>query len=159
LGGGDDCDQLWFYGVEEALVEALERGIVADGDQGTPMKRAARTCDLPPPMKLLPFHWPDWRVQGARPDEGGDFAPVEAAEFGQFGDQGAGDGRPDSGHGGEQVLVLPPGRRAAHRLVDVGLEAGELLLQRGEQTAMLFCRRFSIRRFWRWRSATIIWTI
>jgi hypothetical protein len=66
LGGGDDCDQLWFYGVEEALVEALERGIVADGDQGTPMKRAARTCDLPPPMKLLPFHWPDWRVQGTR---------------------------------------------------------------------------------------------
>jgi len=22
---------------------------------------------LPPPMKLLPFHWPDWRVHGARP--------------------------------------------------------------------------------------------
>ena len=32
-GDGDDCDQLWFSGVEEALMEALERGIVAGGDQ------------------------------------------------------------------------------------------------------------------------------
>ena len=29
------------------------------------MKRAARTAALPPPMKLLPFHFPDWRVKGA----------------------------------------------------------------------------------------------
>ena len=85
----------------------------------------------------MPFHWPDWRVRGEA-DQGGDFAPVEAAEFGQFGDQGAGDGRPDAGHGGDEVLFLPPGRRAAHRLVDVGLEAGELLLQRGEQTGDAF---------------------
>jgi hypothetical protein len=28
-----------------------------------PMKSAARTLALPPPMKLLPRHWPDWRVQ------------------------------------------------------------------------------------------------
>src|SRR5215475_3796532 len=32
-----------------------------------PMNRAVRTLALPPPMKLLPRHWPDWRVKGARP--------------------------------------------------------------------------------------------
>ena len=32
-----------------------------------PMKRAVRTAVRPPPMKLLPRHWPDWRVNGARP--------------------------------------------------------------------------------------------
>jgi hypothetical protein len=46
-GDGDDCDQLWFSGVER---RAATRA---------PMKRAARTCVLPPPMKLLPFHCPD----------------------------------------------------------------------------------------------------
>src|SRR6516225_701559 len=32
-----------------------------------PMNRTLRTLVLPPPMKLLPRHWPDWRVKGARP--------------------------------------------------------------------------------------------
>src|SRR5215831_3971492 len=31
------------------------------------MNRALRTLVLPPPMKLLPRHWPDWRAKGARP--------------------------------------------------------------------------------------------
>jgi hypothetical protein len=57
-GDGDDCDQLWFTGVEEALMEAPERGIVAGGDQSA-HEEGARTCVLPPPMKLLPFHCSD----------------------------------------------------------------------------------------------------
>lgn len=32
-----------------------------------PMNRTRRTLDRPPPMKLLPRHWPDCRVHGARP--------------------------------------------------------------------------------------------
>ncbi len=32
-----------------------------------PMNRAALTAALPPPMKLLPRHWPDWRAKGANP--------------------------------------------------------------------------------------------
>ena len=55
------------------------------------------------------------------------------AEFGQLGKQGSGNGLADAGNRGQQLLLLAPGRRAAHGLVDVGLEAGELLLQRGEQ--------------------------
>src|SRR5262249_17241375 len=29
-----------------------------------PMNRAVRTLALPPPMKLLPRHWPDWLAMG-----------------------------------------------------------------------------------------------
>ena len=36
------------------------------GDHGTE-NRQARIAALPPTMKLLPRHWPDWRVNGARP--------------------------------------------------------------------------------------------
>ena len=32
-----------------------------------PMNNTLRTLHRPPPMKLLPRHFPDWRVQGARP--------------------------------------------------------------------------------------------
>src|SRR5215813_15021926 len=32
-----------------------------------PINRAVRTLALPPPMKLLPRHWPDCRAKGARP--------------------------------------------------------------------------------------------
>lgn len=32
-----------------------------------PTNRQARIAALPPAMKLLPRHWPDWRVNGARP--------------------------------------------------------------------------------------------
>ena len=63
---GDQGDHFLFPGGDEALVENLERAIVLDRHQG-PMKRALRTPARPPPMKLLPLHWPDWRVHGARP--------------------------------------------------------------------------------------------
>src|SRR5262249_14858258 len=53
-------------------------------------------------------------------------ACIKLAEFGQLGDEGARDGWPYAGHRGEQVFLLAPGRRAAHGIVDVGVEAGEL---------------------------------
>ena len=90
-----------------------------------PKYRAVRTLARPPPMKLLPRQRPDWRVQGASPGEGGDGAPVEGAELGQLGDKSAGDDGADTGHGGEEVLLLAPGRRAPHGSVDVAVEAVE----------------------------------
>jgi hypothetical protein len=151
-GDGDDCDQLWFSGVEEALMEAPERGVVAGGDQSAHEEGGAH---LRPAAADEAFAFPlsGLTRPGREPDEACDFAPVEPAEFGQFGDQGAGDGRPDAGHGGEQVLFLPPGRRAAHRFVDVGLEAGELLLQRGEQTGDWYSKLDRCRPPLRWASS------
>ena len=96
------------------------------------MNRAARTL-RPPPMKLLPRHWPDWRVKGARPARAAICLAVERPEFGQFGHQCARDGWPDAGRGGEQVLLVTPGRRASHGVVDIGVDARQLLFQRLEQ--------------------------
>src|SRR5215212_8841885 len=70
-GDGDVGDKLGFAGLEEALTEGAQHRVVARCDHGghdmAAMKRAVRTAGLPPPVKLLPRHCPDWRVQGARP--------------------------------------------------------------------------------------------
>ena len=89
-----------------------------------PMNNALRTAVRPPPMKLLPRHWPDWRVNGATPTKAAILLAVEPAQFGQFGDQRAGNDRADARHRGQQVFLVPPGWRAAHGVVDVGIDAG-----------------------------------
>jgi len=47
-----------------------------------PMKMAARTAVRPPPMKLLPRHLPDWRVNGARPTRAVILLVAELPELG-----------------------------------------------------------------------------
>ena len=73
-----------------------------------PMNSAVRTVVRPPPMKLLPRHWPDWRVKGARPARARYLPAVDSAELGQLRNQGARDGGADAGHAGQQVLLLSP---------------------------------------------------
>ena len=97
-----------------------------------PMNSAVRTDARPPPMKLLPFHWPDWRVKGARPASAAICLRLERAKFRQVGDERARDDRPNAGHGGQQVLLLAPGRRTAHAIADLGVEFGEFLLQHAD---------------------------
>ena len=124
------------------------------------MNRAPRTDLRPPPMKLLPRHWPDWRVQGARPARAATLAAIERAEFRQLGDQRAGDDGPDAGNGGEQILLLAP-RPASHahdrRSRCRARPAPSPCALRSR--AMLFCKRLSVRRRSRWPSAAIISTI
>jgi hypothetical protein len=96
------------------------------------MNSAARTQGLPPPMKLLPFHWPDCRVQGASEAERRDLLAAERAEFRQLGDQRARDDRSDAWHRDEQIFLRAPPfgglrRRAAHRIVNALIERRELL--------------------------------
>ena len=133
MGDGDDCDQaLVFRRRVSALMEAPERGIVAGGDQSAHEEGGAH---LHPPAADEAFAFPlsGLARPGGEADEGGDFAPVEAAEFGQFGDQGAGDGRPRrrARRRAGPLSSRQAGEPRAPGLVDVGLEAGELLLQRG----------------------------
>src|SRR5262245_7981656 len=91
------------------------------------MNRALRTLALPPPMKLFPRHWPDWRAKGARPTSG--------SKFRQLGNQGPRDCRADGGYRGQQVLLLTPGWRAAHGIVNVRIDARELTLERLHEPA------------------------
>src|SRR5215213_6003267 len=92
-------------------------------------KRTVRTVARPPPMKLLPRHRPDCRVKGARPASAAILAPLEAAELGQLGQEGAGDDRPDAGHRDEEILFLAPQRRSAHLIADLLVELGKLGLE------------------------------
>jgi hypothetical protein len=85
-----------------------------------------------PAIIALPFHWPDWRVNGASPARLAIGLPL-SAELRQFGDEGARGDRPDAGHGGEQVLLVAPCGRSADGGVDLRIDLGELLLERADQ--------------------------
>ena len=63
---GDGCDHLWLFGGDEFVAEVFEDGVVPGCGERAQNSRL-RTVLRPPPMKLLPFHWPDWRVHGAGP--------------------------------------------------------------------------------------------
>src|ERR1700687_1403980 len=94
-----------------------------------PMNSARRTLARPPPMKLLPRHLPDCRVQGA--------SPARAAICRRSSDPNSGSSAisvramigPIPGTRGEQVFLLGPGRRAPHVVGDVVIQFGQLLLQ------------------------------
>ena len=77
--------------------------------------------------------------------------PVEGAELGQLGDKSAGDDGADTGHGGEEVLLLAPGRRAPHGSVDVAVEAVEFAGKRLQELSMLLRTRSGAPAR-RWRS-------
>ena len=114
-----------------AANEAVEEGAEPDCGAGDHRadEKTVRTRLRPPAMKLLPRQWPDWRVKGARPTSAAICRRLRVPEFGQLGDQRAGDDRSDAGHRGEQVLLVAPSRRAAHAVVDIAVEARQLLLE------------------------------
>ena len=98
-----------------------------------PMKRAARTLATAAADEALAAPLAGLAGEGREAGEGCDLLAVEGAEFGQFGDEGARNDRADARHGGEEVLLVAPGRRAAHGVIDVVIDAGEFLLERVEE--------------------------
>src|SRR5215469_15136940 len=100
-----------------------------------PVKRTVRTELRPPPMKLLPFHLPDWRVQGARPARAAISRRSRAPSSGISASRVRAMIGPTPGTVAQQILVTPPGRRAAHHVVDTLVELGQLLLQ-GQHEAL-----------------------
>jgi len=60
-------------------------------------------------------------LSGATPASFGDLAPVEAAQFGRFGQQRGAQHRTDPGHAAQQVFFLLPQRRAAQLAVEVAV--------------------------------------
>src|SRR5213080_2212277 len=87
------------------------------------MNRAARTLARPPPMKLLPRHLPDWRVNGARPASAAIWRRLRL---------------PSSGSSASMVRAVTdptPGTEASRSSFshDTGVDLGELAAQRLEQ--------------------------
>ena len=114
------------------FVEALENRVVLGGDEGGHVEAGA-DLGAAAPDGAPAAHGTAVPVEGGDADQGGDLPSVEAAEFGQVGDQGAGGGLADAGHALEQVLGLAPGRGAPDGGVDLGLEIGQFALERLEQ--------------------------
>src|SRR5690606_16337882 len=95
-GGGDDGDELWLAIGDEPVAEGLEGGVVTGGDEGAHEEGGADGCPaaadeaLAAPLAGL-------AGVGSEAGESGDLLWTEAAQLGQFRQQGAGDGLADSG--------------------------------------------------------------
>ena len=85
------------------------------------MYRAVRTLARPPTTIRRPRKAPLSRLIGATPTRAAILRDRDA-ELGQLGNQGAGGGLADARDRGEQVLGGAPGRGAADRVVEIGLE-------------------------------------
>src|SRR5690349_19035632 len=71
---------------------------------------------------------------GSKTCKAGDLAPGKRTEFGQLGEQRAGDDRSDAGYALKEVFLLAPHGRTAHGIVDAGIEDVEFFLQRFDQS-------------------------
>src|SRR4051794_11390695 len=112
--------------------KALRTGFVTAGDEGCEEQGAAHALAAAADHALaLPLA--GLAGVGRKACEAGDLLLVEGAELGQLGDEGSGDDRPDAGDGGEEVLLVAPGGRAAHAGVDLGIDLGELLLEGADE--------------------------
>ena len=116
---------------DELISERLEDGIMPGGNEGSHEQRCTHACPatadeaLAAPFAGLPG-------ERSKPCERSDLAAVEAAEFGQFGNQGTCNAFADAGNGGQQILLETPGWRGADLAVEIGIEALELAPESGE---------------------------
>jgi hypothetical protein len=93
-----------FAGFAQTAIEALECGIVLDGDEASHVERrpdldaTALDFTLAAISAAVVVDWGD-------ADQGGDLEAIDLAELWQLGDQGAGDDTADAGHAFEQILL------------------------------------------------------
>src|SRR5436305_12947815 len=128
----DACGEGLFGGLSggsEFLIMRGDEGIGAAGDQrghveGGPDRRTASGDGLAAALDAAVA------IDGRNPDEGCDLAPVEAAEFRQFGDEGAQGGLAHAWHAGQKVGVGLPSGALPDRAVDVPIEFGKLGLEK-----------------------------
>ena len=128
---GDDGDLCGFAGGTQTLVGLEEGELAAEGDKYAHEQRRADGLSAPGNLTSSPK---DAAVPVERGKSGKrcNLFAAERAEFGHFGHQYAGDLGTDARYAGEQILLLAPSRGAAHHLVDIGLDFGELLLKQSQ---------------------------
>src|SRR5687767_8987623 len=113
---------------EQPLVELLDGGVVAGGDQGTHVEGDSNRGSTAP-------HLPLTTPLAGIPVEGGDSHQSrealvgELAQFGQFGEERARQDRADTGNALEERLVLLEGGAPLDGLLEVGIGSLDLLLE------------------------------
>src|SRR5579871_1932019 len=124
----DEGNHLWLARRHQAIEEGLQDWVVLLGDHraheedGAHWSAPATDKAVAPPLAGL-------ASEGGKARQSGDLFAAELPELGQLGDQCASDGRADARHRGEQVFLVAPGWRAPYRIIDVGVDASQLLLQ------------------------------
>src|SRR5579871_3200951 len=124
----DEGNHLWLARRHQAIEEGLQDWVVLLGDHraheedGAHWSAPATDKAVAPPLAGL-------ASEGGKARQSGDLFAAELPELGQLGDQCASDGRADARHRGEQVFLVAPGWRAPYRIIDVGVDVSQLLLQ------------------------------
>lgn len=140
---GDDGDLGRLSCGTKMAVDSRERQVAADGDEHAHIEGAAHdgaaAGDAASAAPLAAV-----AVEGRDADQRRHLMAIERSEFRQFGDQRAGDLLADPWHGDEEVLLLAPGRGAAHGIVDVLFEFGELGLERHRMRSMPLTSRLVV---------------
>src|SRR5262245_9918258 len=133
-GDRDEGDLLRLAHCYEALIEGLEHWVVARGDHSAHEQGFAHARP-PSANEALATPLAGLTGEGGEADQRRDLLAIKASKFRQLGNQGPRDCRADGGYRGQQVLLLTPGWRAAHGIVDVLIDARELTLERLHEPA------------------------
>src|ERR1700693_2213186 len=128
---GDEGLFAGFAGGSEFLVVGSDERVFPAGDEGGHREAGADRGAAAGDGAAAAQHTAV-TVDRGHPDQGGDLAAGETAEFGQFGDQDAPGCRADAGDTGPEIGIGLPGRAAADCAVDVALEFGEFGLPQGQ---------------------------
>src|SRR6516225_10340773 len=133
-GDRDEGDFLRFAHCDEALIEGLEHRVVPRGDHSAHEQGFAHAR---PPSANEALAAPLARLagEGSEADQRRNLLVAEGSKFRQLGNQRPRDCQADRGYRGQQVLLLTPGWRAAHGIVNVRIDARELTLERLHEPA------------------------
>src|SRR5215510_9383917 len=99
------------------------------------MNRGFAHARPPPTNETLAAPLARLAGEGGEADKRGDLLAIKASKFRQLGNQGPRDCWADGGYRRQQILLLTPGWRAAHGLVNVRIDARELTLERLHEPA------------------------
>lgn len=126
--GGDECDEFWFSGEDESVVEVFNFRVVEFGHNGghvesvSNVHSASAGGSFSSESTAVPVGWCD-------SDESCDLLSIESSEFGQFGDEYSDRGRSNAGNRGEDSGASLHEIIALNDLIDFGFERLHLLLE------------------------------
>src|SRR5215217_1536217 len=114
--------------LKEALVELLDGGVVAGGDQRSHVQGGPHWSSAAPHLSLA-ASLPGVAVEGGHPYQGAQTLVSERAQFGQFGQKRASEYRTHAGDAPQERLVRLEDGARFDGLVEVPIGARKLLLK------------------------------
>lgn len=125
---GGKRDLRRFAVIEQPLIEGAERRVMAATRQSSHIEHTPYVCTTTPNHS---FAAPSTAVAVKRrhPDQGGNLFTIECAQFGQMGEQVQAQHLAHAWHRTQQVFLLAPQRRIAHRQVELAVESAHAFFE------------------------------